>query len=253
LRYGSDGGARGGSGKDPGKLLPTPGSCWKTKGQVLPLLVIGLVILWVALAVSFSLGRDVLQRVQLQMVADLAAEEGASVLAESLNFMATTNLAMLSMGVAAFFGHGDVIATIREFQRTQDFVAQVAGAAALAKAESVALEHGAVAIPLNHLTGTALPSLMVARGYAGTIPVWLEDRLQPIDEREYGERFVRLLVRKSNPQRVDKYQQPAQMAVAEAAAEGQRILGEQIILPLPEPNYSASLVEIKCKLEGVLP
>lgn len=252
LRYGLAGGEDD-FGKAPGKSKQAQGSSWKNKGQVLPWLAIGLVILWAALAVSFSLGRDTFQRIQLQMVADLAAEEGAIVLADCLNFMATSNFAMLSMGLAAFFGHGDSVFTIRELQRAQDSVAQVAGPAALARAEAIATENGAVAIPLNYLTGAALPSPMVARGYVGGIPVWLEDRLQTTEENIAGERFVRLLLRRTNPKQVDKYQQPTQMAVAEAVAVGQRILGEQIIFPLPEPGYSIRLVETKCKLTGILP
>lgn len=250
--YRLDGGD-GDCGRDRKKLPPAPDSYWKSKGQVLPLLVVGLAVLWAALAVSFSLGRDVIERVKLQMVADLAAEHGACVLADSLNLMATTNLAMLSLGLAAFFDHGEAIAMIQELQRIQDFTAQVAGPAALAKAEVIAGEYGAVAIPLNYLTGSALPSLMVERGYVGSIPVWLEDRFHSSEEKMYGERFVRLLVRKSGSGQVGKYRQRAQMAVAEAAAGGQRILGEQILFPLPEANYSATLVDIKCNLQGVIP
>jgi uncharacterized membrane protein len=217
----------------------------------LPIVVIGLTILCTALAVNFDLGREVLERVRLQMVADLAAESGACVLSDSLNFLATTNLAMLSLGIAAFFGQGEVIYLIRQLQTTQDLTAQTAGTAALAKAELEATSRGAVAIPLNYLTGSVLPSLMVARGYVGTIPVWLEDRLQTSKEKVAGERFVRLLVRKQTPEPIGEHSASVQYALAEAAATGQRILGEQIIFPLPEPNYKASLVEVKCNPQAL--
>ena len=72
-------------------------------------MVIGLTILCTALAVNFDLGREVLERVRLQMVADLAAESGACVLSDSLNFLATTNLAMLSLGIAAELGKSPLL------------------------------------------------------------------------------------------------------------------------------------------------
>jgi hypothetical protein len=252
LLYRLDGGEKDCS-KGREELPPAQGSCWRSRGQVLPLLIVGLTVLWAALAVSFSLGRDVVERIKLQMVADLAAEDAACVLADGLNFMATSNLAMLSFGLAAFFGQTEAIEAIRTLQKLQDVTAQVAGGAALAKAEFIAGEHGLVAIPLNYITGSALPSLMVGRAYMGSTPLWMEDRFHSTEMQAYGERFVRLLVRKESSKRLGKHQPPAQMAVSEAAAWGHRILGDQIFFPLPVPNYRAGLVEIKCNLSGVLP
>ena len=252
LKLQSAGGERE-SGKDLSEFQAARNFPSRNRGQVLPLVAIGLAVLALALTVNFNLGKNVLERIQLQMVADRAAESAAWVLADSLNMLATTNLTMLSMGLSAFLGHGEAVYIIQELQYVQDLIIQTAGPAAIAKAEFVANEHGALAIPLNYLTGTALPSLMVARAYMSPIHVWHEDRLQTTPDKVAGERLVRLLERKAGPEPVGDHQRTTLFAVAEAAAQGERILGEQIFFPLPVPNYKAGLVEMKCNLPEILP
>jgi hypothetical protein len=166
------------------------------RGQALVAVLLVVVVAgaaWEALGLASAASRD---RLALEAGLEAGATVGAAVLADGLNTVAVTNVALLALGTSALLGFGEGAAWAVRLQEIQDQV--VKGTPVLAKqlAWATAMANGAqLARPLPGVEGK-WPDLMVRRVYFlkplfGTkFPLWLADDLHEVGGRRWGNRVV---------------------------------------------------------------
>ncbi len=231
------------------------------KGQALAFVGLLLALILVLTAVVTDVGEVVLWRMGVQNAVDAGGEAGASVLADGLNIIAVANDALLALGIAAFFSSGATLEKVHQLQELQDDIARLTPGLSQAFAVKVAMENGASgAVPLNGLTGSKEPSLMVSREYflprlfGRRFPLWMKDDFKASRARTFGDRFIRLGGWRNNSPTLFggkllglRLQTGRAYSLAEAAVYGYRVLGRWVLWPLPVPKYKARLVPVSAR------
>lgn len=231
----------------------------RERGQALipVLLVLGTMLITTALALGVS--RAVNARLELQNAADAGAQRGASAVADGLNLIALANDGLMALGIAALLGWGEGWQYARQLQKAQDAIVEGTPGTAVSLAIEATMRAGADgAVPLNALTGSLLPKLMVKRAYflpgifGERFPLWIRDDFRSSAQKPFGERFVRIgawKTLKADSGLADLLPQAGQArtmsAVAEAGVWGGTIWPDFSKDPNPpNPGYRARLIPV---------
>ncbi len=189
--------------------------------------IAGLLLLTSSLEQSVNM---VVDRLELQHLADGSALRAGSIMADGLNLIAITNGMLIGAGISVFFSKGATLKWVRSIQRLQDQVIRSTPSAAALAATTFGLEQNAKAFGLV----TDAPEMCVVRHYLKIlwfkkIPLWCKDS---------GNLQRRKTVVSWTLPDDRKW-----VTTAASIPSGGRLIGQFILWPLPSAEYKAYLAK----------